>query len=58
VDEAGLEGAAATALMMVRAAAMLAPPRPLEGKVDRPFLVLIRHQASGAVYFLARVTQP
>ncbi|MEN3356537.1 MAG: hypothetical protein V7637_519 [Mycobacteriales bacterium] len=58
VDETGLEGAAATALMMVRAAAMLAPPRPLEVKVDRPFLVLIRHQASGAVYFLARVTQP
>lgn len=58
VDEAGLEGAAATALMMVRTAAMLAPPRPLEVKVDRPFLVLIRHQETGAVYFLARVTQP
>ncbi len=58
VDETGLEGAAATALMMVRAAGMLAPARPLEVKVDRPFLVLIRHQASGAIYFLARVTRP
>jgi serpin B len=58
LDEAGLEGAAATALMMVRAAAMLAPPRPLEIRVDRPFLVLIRHLRTGAIYFLARVTHP
>jgi serine protease inhibitor len=26
--------------------------------VDRPFLVLVRHEPSGALYFLARVTQP
>jgi serine protease inhibitor len=58
VDEGGLEGAAATALSMVRVAAMLAPPRALQVRVDRPFLVLVRHQDSGAIYFLARVTRP
>jgi serpin B len=57
VDESGLEGAAATAVMMVRAAHM-APPRPVEVRVDRPFLVLVRHVRSGALYFLARVTRP
>ncbi len=57
VDESGLEGAAATALTMVRTAFM-AGPEPVRLRVDRPFLVLIRHQPSGAVYFLARVTRP
>jgi serine protease inhibitor len=26
--------------------------------VDRPFLLLVRHRATGAVYFIARVTDP
>jgi hypothetical protein len=26
--------------------------------VDRPFLLLVRHGPSGALYFLARVTDP
>ena len=57
VDESGLEGAAATALMMVRTAFMVGP-EPVRLRVDRPFLVLVRHQPSGALYFLARVTRP
>lgn len=58
VDEAGLEGAAATAMMMTRLAAVGPPPRPVRIRVDRPFLVLVRHRPSGALYFLARVTDP
>jgi serpin B len=58
VDEAGLEGAAATAMMMTRLAAVGPPPRPVRVRVDRPFLVLVRHRPSGALYFLARVTDP
>lgn len=58
IDESGLEGAAATALVMVRAGFAGPPPRPVRVRVDRPFLVLIRHQETGAVYFLARVTRP
>jgi serpin B len=26
--------------------------------VDRPFLVLVRHARTGAIYFLARVVEP
>jgi serine protease inhibitor len=58
LDEAGLEGAAATAVMMTRLAAIGVPPRPVRVRVDRPFLLLVRHRASGALYFLARVTDP
>jgi serpin B len=58
LDEAGLEGAAATAVMMTRLAAVLTPPRPVPVHVDRPFLVLVRHRPTGALYFLARVTDP
>jgi serine protease inhibitor len=57
VDESGLEGAAATALMMM-AGAILDPPPPIEVRVDRPFLVLVRSRHSGVVYFVARVVRP
>ena len=56
VDEQGLEGAAATAAVMVPAGMDLS--RPVEFRVDRPFLVVVRHPPTGAVYFLARVTEP
>ncbi|RRO19274.1 serpin family protein [Saccharopolyspora rhizosphaerae] len=57
VDEAGLEGAAATAVMM-RLTAVVREPEPVRVEVDRPFLFLVRHRESGVVYFLARVTDP
>lgn len=57
VDERGLEGAAATALVMALMA-MTRRPEPVLVRVDRPFLVLVRHRASGAVYFLSRVVEP
>lgn len=53
VDEAGVEGAAATAVTMVRAALVRGTARIV---VDRPFLLLVRDTATGAVYFMARVT--
>ena len=56
LDEEGFEGAAATALTM-RLTSM-AIDEPVTVTVDRPFLLLIRHAASGAVYFLARVVEP
>lgn len=57
VDEQGLEGAAATAVMMVRVA-MVVEPDPVRVRVDRPFLFVVRHRATGMVYFLTRVTDP
>ena len=56
VDEKGTEAAAATAVVMASRGAP--PPRPREIKVDRPFLYLIRDNASGLVLFLGRVSDP
>ncbi|MGH3434241.1 MAG: serpin family protein [Thermocrispum sp.] len=56
VDEQGLEGAAATA-MMIRMTSIVVE-EPVEVRLDRPFLLLVRHPGSGAVYFLARVADP
>ncbi|MCE7011658.1 serpin family protein [Kibdelosporangium philippinense] len=56
LDEQGLEGAAATAVMM--RALSLDMSKPVEVTVDRPFLLLVRHKDSGVVYFSARVNDP
>ncbi|MEU5881715.1 serpin family protein [Spirillospora sp. NPDC047279] len=57
VDEEGFEGAAATALVM-RAVAFVPEDDPVPFVVDRPFLVIVRHAVTGAVYFMARVVEP
>jgi serpin B len=56
LDEQGLEGAAATAVMM----RLLSLPTgsPVDLVVDRPFLLVVRHDATKVVYFIARVTDP
>ncbi|MQA11996.1 MAG: serpin family protein [Pseudonocardiaceae bacterium] len=56
LDEDGLEGAAATAVLM----RLVSMPTgtPIEVRVDRPFLLLVRHAETGAVYFLCRVVEP
>jgi serine protease inhibitor len=56
VDEQGFEGAAATAVVMRLVSMDMGTPVPFH--VDRPFLVLVRHPQTGAVYFVARVTEP
>lgn len=57
IDEQGLEGAAATAVMF-RTMSMISGPEPLDVVVDRPFLLLVRHVDTGVVYFFARVVEP
>lgn len=56
VDEDGFEGAAATAAVMALMA--MDTSRAVEFRVDRPFLAVVRHPATGAIYFLARVADP
>jgi serpin B len=55
VDEEGTEAAAATAVV-VGTTSM--PPEPVVMTVDRPFIFLIRDNATGAVLFLGRVVDP
>jgi serpin B len=55
VDEAGTEAAAATAVI-VGTTSM--PPEPIEVKIDRPFIYLIRDIKTGTVLFVGRVLNP
>jgi serpin B len=55
VDEAGTEAAAATAVLISRTAL---PILDVELTLDRPFIFLIRDQASGSILFLGRVVNP
>jgi serpin B len=57
IDEQGLEGAAATAITF-RMTSIELPVEPLTVRVDRPYLLLVRHASSGAVHFLAQVADP
>ena len=54
VDEKGTEAAAATAVIVGRTSA----PERATFKVDRPFLVLVRDNPTGAVLFLGQVMSP
>ncbi len=58
VDEKGTEAAAATAVVMERKSMSKGPSRPPVFKADRPFLFLIRHEKTGMILFLGRVTEP
>jgi len=56
MDEVGIEAAAATAMLMLRAAHRPLPA--VEMLVDRPFWLLVTHRATGSVLFMARVVDP
>ena len=57
LDEEGSEAAAATA-GAVAAGASPGQRKPIEIKVDRPFLFAIQHRPSGACLFLGQVLDP
>ena len=59
LDEQGTEAAAATAVAMAKMTAIVgAKPKPVEVRVDHPFLFAIQHRPSGACLFLGRITEP
>ena len=58
VDEKGTEAAAATAITM-RKTAMIEQPEPtIPFHADRPFLLVIKDNASGSILFLGRIADP
>jgi serpin B len=57
LDERGTEAAAATAVVMPMGSAIEAR-KPIEVRVDRPFVFAIQHRPSGACLFLGHVTDP
>lgn len=57
VDEHGTVAAAATATAMVLSARG-GTPRPIQMRVDRPYLMLIRLRRTGAILFASTVTTP
>ncbi len=56
VDEEGTEAAAATAIIMEATSAQVDPPLVLT--IDRPFVFAIRDDATGALLFIGRITNP
>jgi serpin B len=59
VDEKGTEAAAATAITVLEGFGIEKdPPKPIEVRVDHPFIFAIQHRASGACLFLGRVVDP
>jgi serpin B len=57
VDEKGTEAAAATAVVMTLKSAAMPRPIPVF-KADRPFIFMIRHEKTGMILFMGRVTKP
>ena len=58
VDESGTEAAAATAVIFDATTEAEVEPEPIELVVDRPFLFIIRHLATGVILFVGRVLAP
>ncbi len=56
VNEEGTEAAGATGVVVSRTA--VEPTRPLELRVDHPFLFIIRERQTGSILFLGRVVDP
>ncbi|MDB6057407.1 MAG: Proteinase inhibitor serpin [Verrucomicrobiales bacterium] len=58
VDEKGTEAAAATSIVIMTMGIHREPPKPIEVRIDHPFLFAIQHRDTGACLFLGRVTDP
>ena len=58
VDEEGTEAAAVTAVTVHARASAQKKPKLIVFRADRPFMFLIRHQASGCILFVGRVMRP
>lgn len=58
VDEEGTRAAAATEIMMAEGAAPDDGPQPVQVRVDRPFVLVIVDEPTGAICFAGAVVRP
>jgi len=58
VYEEGTEAAAVTAVVMATSAASAVPLRPIEFRVDRPFVLALVDDDTDQILFLGAVTNP
>jgi len=58
LDEQGTEAAATTVVEAKKEAAPPDPEVPINFRVDRPFVLIIRDNLTGSVLFLGRITDP
>lgn len=58
LDENGTEAAAATAVVMAFGGIVMQPEKPVEVRVDHPFIFAIQHRASGTCLFLGHLADP
>ena len=58
LDEKGIEAAAATAVVMMRATAMPVQRDPVEVRVDRPFYFAVQHSPTGTCLFMGKMVDP
>ncbi len=58
MDETRTEAAAATGMPTAGSPGPAEPPKIYEVRLDRPFIVVITHEPTGAVLFVARVNDP
>ncbi len=59
LDEQGTKAAAATTIgMMTMAMGGEAPPKPIDFNVNRPYLLLLKNNATGVIVFMAALTNP
>jgi serpin B len=58
LDEKGTEAAAATAVIMMRASAVIRDKPKATFKADHPFVYMIRDQATGSILFMGRLSDP
>lgn len=58
VNEEGTEAAAVTSLAVAAGMGAAEPPTPVRFTADRPFVVAIRDDRTGALLFLGQVTDP
>lgn len=58
LDEKGTEAVAATGVVGAFFGAPKPPPKPIEVRVDHPFMFTIQHRASGACLFLGHMVDP